>query len=71
MAGHISDASTLTVQWVRSTASGNQSNCVEVAPGFGLVYVRDSKNPTGPALTVAPAEFAAFIDIVRAGKSPC
>ncbi|MEU2869188.1 DUF397 domain-containing protein [Streptomyces olivoreticuli] len=68
MASHISDASTLAVQWVKSTASGNQSNCVEVAPGCGLVYVRDSKNPTGPALTVAPAEFAAFIETLRAGE---
>ncbi|MEU1290088.1 DUF397 domain-containing protein, partial [Kitasatospora sp. NPDC005856] len=31
--------------------SGNQGNCIEVADGFaGVVPVRDSKDPDGPAV---------------------
>jgi hypothetical protein len=58
--------------WRRSSYSdGEGGNCVEIArpahlPG-GIVAVRDSKNPTGPALLVPTAGFAAFIS--RLGKS--
>lgn len=49
----------------RSTAAGN---CVEVAslPG-GHRAVRDSKNPTGPALTCTATEWTAFTASLRAG----
>ncbi|MCG5439228.1 DUF397 domain-containing protein [Micromonospora foliorum] len=44
----------------RSGASGG--NCVEVASNLpGVVAVRDSKDVTGPALTFAPAAWAAFV----------
>lgn len=41
-----------TATWIKSSYSGSDGgNCVEVAPGFpGLVPVRDSKVPDGPAL---------------------
>lgn len=48
-----------------SNASGG--SCVEVAGGRGWAAVRDSKNPTGPALVFAPGAFAAFVDTVKAG----
>jgi hypothetical protein len=50
----------------RSTASGN---CVEVAalPG-GHRAVRDSKHPTGPALTFTASEWTAFTAGIRAGE---
>jgi hypothetical protein len=36
-------------------------DCVEVAHvDVGLVGVRDSKNPTGPALVFTPGEWDAF-----------
>ncbi|MFF7364991.1 DUF397 domain-containing protein, partial [Streptomyces sp. NPDC008125] len=44
--------------WRKSSFSdGGPNNCLEVADNFpGLVPVRDSKNPTGPALVInAPA----------------
>ncbi|WFE48372.1 DUF397 domain-containing protein [Verrucosispora sp. WMMD1129] len=55
--------------WRKSTRSGdNGGNCVEVATNLpGLVAVRDSKDPTGPALTFSPAAWA---DFVRAARSP-
>ncbi|MEV6099971.1 DUF397 domain-containing protein [Nocardia sp. NPDC051981] len=48
-------------QWFKSSHSSGQTECVEVAwlPG-GTVGVRDSKNPTGPALVFAPGEWDAF-----------
>jgi hypothetical protein len=30
--------------------------------------VRDSKNPTGPALVFARAAFGAFLDVVKTGR---
>ncbi|GAA3749858.1 DUF397 domain-containing protein [Streptomyces tremellae] len=51
--------------WVKSSYSGNNGNCVEVAvlPRGGRA-VRDSKDPQGPALAFAPGAFDAFIGAV-------
>ncbi|MFJ6770367.1 DUF397 domain-containing protein [Kitasatospora sp. NPDC091257] len=56
--------------WRKSSYSGtNGGNCVEVAPGFpGLVPVRDSKDPHGPALVFPAAAWDSFITAVREGK---
>ncbi|MFF5178241.1 DUF397 domain-containing protein [Micromonospora sp. NPDC000316] len=50
-------------RWRKSTRSGaSGGNCVEVASNIpGVVAVRDSKDVTGPALTFAPAAWAAFV----------
>ncbi|MFI1797905.1 DUF397 domain-containing protein [Streptomyces sp. NPDC020379] len=61
----IPDASILAVQWMKSKASGQQNNCVEVAFGGGSVYIRDSKSPAGPALPLSLAGFVEFIESVR------
>lgn len=49
--------------WRKSTRSGdNGGNCVEVATNLpGVVAVRDSKDPHGPALTFTPAAWAGFV----------
>ncbi|MCX0271788.1 DUF397 domain-containing protein [Nocardia zapadnayensis] len=50
------------VQWFKSSYSGGGGDCVEVAwLGSGRVGVRDSKNPAGPALDLAPEDWDAFI----------
>ncbi|MET7963016.1 DUF397 domain-containing protein [Micromonospora zamorensis] len=50
-------------RWRTSTRSGN-GECVEVADNLpGVVGVRDSKDPTGPVLTFAPAAWRAFIAV--------
>ena len=58
--------------WRKSTRSGNGGNCVEVATNLvetdGVVLVRHSKNPTGPALIFTPAEWEAFIGGVEDGE---
>ncbi|MCI4063687.1 DUF397 domain-containing protein [Micromonospora sp. R77] len=50
-------------QWRKSTrSSSNGGACVEVADNLaGVVGVRDSKDPTGPALTFPPAAWRAFV----------
>ncbi|MDG4840819.1 DUF397 domain-containing protein [Micromonospora sp. WMMD967] len=50
-------------RWRKSTRSGaSGGNCVEVASNLpGVVAVRDSKNPSGPALSFGPAAWQAFV----------
>ncbi|GGM61758.1 hypothetical protein GCM10011608_53610 [Micromonospora sonchi] len=50
-------------RWRKSTKSGNnQGDCVEVADNLpGVVGVRDSKDPTGPALAFTPAAWRGFV----------
>jgi hypothetical protein len=53
--------------WQKSSrSSSNGGQCVEVARNLpGIVAVRDSKDPAGPALVVAPRAWAAFLRTVR------
>jgi hypothetical protein len=55
--------------WRKSSRSGgNGGDCVEVADNLpGVVAVRDSKDPTGPALTFTPTEWATFVAGVKQG----
>ncbi|MFE6697012.1 DUF397 domain-containing protein [Streptomyces sp. NPDC057718] len=60
-----------TQQWVKSSYSNNGGSCVEWAPATasttGIVPVRDSKNPGGPALVLAADAFTSFVAGVKAG----
>ncbi|WP_063059598.1 DUF397 domain-containing protein [Nocardia sienata] len=49
------------VSWFKSSYSQPSGDCVEVAHATDAVGVRDSKNPAGPMLVFAPAEWDAFI----------
>ena len=55
------------VTWRKSTRSGPNGNCVEVAHLDNAVALRDSRNPAGPALVFSPGEWRAFIDKVKSG----
>ncbi|MFD5905738.1 DUF397 domain-containing protein [Streptomyces microflavus] len=58
-------------QWVKSSYSGNGGSCVEWAPhtatATGIVPVRDSKNTTGPVLSIPATAFSAFVTGVKSG----
>lgn len=52
--------------WRKSSHSGGQGECVEVATRQpDAVAVRDSKNPHGPALALAPAQWREFLADVK------
>jgi hypothetical protein len=56
-------------KWFKSSHSQAGGDCVEVAfLDEGGIGVRDSKNPTGPALAFTPGEWAAFTAGVRDGE---
>ncbi|MEV4709896.1 DUF397 domain-containing protein [Micromonospora sp. NPDC049374] len=56
-------------RWRKSTRSGsNGGDCVEVADNLpGVVAVRDSKDPHGPALTFTPTAWTTFLTTTRNG----
>lgn len=59
----------INAKWFKSTRSGASKNCVEVAfVAKGSVGVRDSKQPTGPALVFTSDEWSAFVDAASRGR---
>ncbi|MDX3851109.1 DUF397 domain-containing protein [Streptomyces sp. AK02-01A] len=63
------------VEWAKSTYSnGDGGGCVEWAPkaaaASGVVPVRDSKDPSGPALTFSADGWAAFVTAVNDAGFP-
>nr|WP_242440812.1 DUF397 domain-containing protein [Streptomyces sp. CB02923] len=53
--------------WRKSSYSSEQSadtNCVEVAATPTTIHIRDSKNVTGPALSVPPSSWADFLRLI-------
>ncbi|MFI1305863.1 DUF397 domain-containing protein [Streptomyces sioyaensis] len=59
-----------TAQWRKSSySSGQPDNCLEVSDNHpGVVPVRDSKSPHGPALVFPAAGWSAFVDAVKGGQ---
>ncbi|SDQ11591.1 DUF397 domain-containing protein [Actinopolyspora saharensis] len=51
--------------WRKSSYSGGNGNCVEVALGGEGVSVRDSKEPAGAVLTVASRQWVTFVRRLR------
>jgi uncharacterized protein DUF397 len=57
------------LNWVKSSLSFSNGNCVEVAglPGGGI-GVRNSRDSAGPVLRFTPDEWRAFLGGVRKGE---
>ncbi|MEE1768039.1 DUF397 domain-containing protein [Streptomyces sp. JV185] len=48
-------------EWRKSSHSGSEGGqCVEIAAHPAAIHIRDSKDPDGPVLTVAPTTWTAF-----------
>ncbi|MFF5767558.1 DUF397 domain-containing protein [Streptomyces tanashiensis] len=63
----VSDDLLADAAWRKSSYSNQDGGeCLEVADRLPLVPVRDSKNPTGPALVFGGEAWAAFVAGVRA-----
>ncbi|GGQ34759.1 DUF397 domain-containing protein [Streptomyces pseudogriseolus] len=55
-------ASGSTPEWIKSSYSTSDGpDCVEAAAIPDRILVRDSKNPGGPRLALAPTAWAAFL----------
>ena len=52
-------------EWRKASRSVPQGECIELAY---LGAVRDSKNPTGPRLSVPRSSLAAFVAAVKADR---
>ncbi|MER7849807.1 DUF397 domain-containing protein, partial [Kitasatospora sp. NPDC096077] len=57
------DVNLTRASWRKSTFSGGGGgNCVEVADNFaGVMPVRDSKDPSGPALIFSATAWQSFV----------
>ncbi|MFF2352344.1 DUF397 domain-containing protein [Kitasatospora sp. NPDC058115] len=55
--------------WRKSTHSNGGGGCIEVADGYtGVMPVRDSKDPQGPALVFPADAWQSFVTAVQAGE---
>lgn len=53
--------------WRKSSRSAQNGECVEVMASSGRVSVRDTKDPAGPVLTVAPDAWRGLLAGVARG----
>ncbi|SOB84734.1 DUF397 domain-containing protein [Streptomyces sp. 1331.2] len=65
-------ASELPITWRKSSHSNpSGGDCIEIADGIsGIVPVRDSKDPSGPALAFTPEAWKSFIAAIRCDGFP-
>ncbi|MFD8512818.1 DUF397 domain-containing protein [Streptomyces antimycoticus] len=61
-------------RWFASSYSNNGGQCIEIAANLvasrGVVPVRDSKDPHGPALMFEPTAWSSFVSAVQRGEFP-
>jgi hypothetical protein len=64
----VSEPEYASLVWHKSSASGPQGNCVEVAFGLESVYVRHSERNHALVLRFQYQEWTAFLSGVRNGE---
>ncbi|WP_328839095.1 DUF397 domain-containing protein [Streptomyces europaeiscabiei] len=62
------DCVEVALSWFKSSySSGGDGDCVEVAVTLPhTIHIRDSKNTTGPLLTLSPTAWADFVPYAAA-----
>jgi Domain of unknown function (DUF397) len=66
----MSNADLSRAVWHKSSHSGQNGNCVEVAANLpGVVAVRDSKDPEGPVLVVTGEQWRGFVAELRSARA--
>ncbi|MET7939703.1 DUF397 domain-containing protein [Streptomyces sp. NPDC005302] len=65
----ITDSTSTGFHWTKSSYSGGDNNCVEVAHNAmtSAMPVRDSKVPAGPAVVFADTTWGVFVDALKSG----
>jgi Domain of unknown function (DUF397) len=64
----LTEAERAGLVWLKARSSTVNGQCVEIASSANKVAIRDSKDPDGPILVYASAEFRAFLDSARNGQ---
>lgn len=64
----MADSERADIVWRKSTASGPNGDCVEIAFTAEAVLVRNSQDPIGPKLSFSYSEWAAFLTGARRGE---
>ena len=47
--------------WVKSSYSGSEGNCVQIAANQDRVLIRDSNDARGPVLTIPAGSWRGFV----------
>ncbi|MCC9307578.1 DUF397 domain-containing protein [Kitasatospora sp. RB6PN24] len=62
----VSNSTLLEVGWRKSSHSGANGDCVELGEAGTTAYVRDSKDPEGPALAYTAVAWTGFVAALKA-----
>ena len=62
------DQASVVTAWIKARRSSAGNDCVEMRRNGSAVEVRDSKNPTGPVLTLIPGAFSQWVDQAKNGE---
>ncbi|MDQ1037014.1 hypothetical protein QFZ75_003430 [Streptomyces sp. V3I8] len=57
------------LHWFKSSYSGNQGECLEIALTPSTIHIRDSKTPAAPTLAVTPKTWSVFLPHISAYKA--